>query len=327
MRSPKVSVIIPVYKVEQYIERCARSLFEQTLDDIEYLFVDDCTPDHSIEILKEIIKEYPERQKQITIHRMEQNSGQAAVRKWGMLSATGEYVIHCDSDDWVGRDMYRAMYDKAKESNADMVVCDYCITDGEQKNDVYKGCQNTHREQLWNNILYGKDLWSLCNRLVLRDCCENITFPIYNMGEDMTMVCQLMYHCRKIEYIGMPFYNYYMNNGSITKDLSETNRVEYFKQVCENIKVVLSFWKEKPEYSIVRKGLNNLCFHPKLYLLPLIEKNTKYYKLCNSIFPRIGYHMFFDSNLSWSSRLRSLSIELRFYKLYHSLVKTVRKAR
>ena len=80
---PKVSVIIPVYGVEKYIERCARSLFEQTLDDIEYLFIDDCTPDKSVDILKHVLEEYPQRKSQVVIHRMEKNSGQAAVRKWG----------------------------------------------------------------------------------------------------------------------------------------------------------------------------------------------------------------------------------------------------
>ena len=106
---PKVSVIIPVYGVEKYIERCARSLFEQTLDDIEYLFIDDCTPDRSVEILKQVLDEYPHRKNQVIIHRMEKNSGQAAVRKWGMLNVAGEYVIHCDSDDWVDIYMYEAM--------------------------------------------------------------------------------------------------------------------------------------------------------------------------------------------------------------------------
>lgn len=103
---PKVSIIIPVYGVEKYIERSARSLFEQTLDDIEYLFIDDCTPDKSVEILKRVLEEYPHRKSQVVIHRMEQNSGQAKVREWGMRNATGEYVIHCDSDDWVDMHMY-----------------------------------------------------------------------------------------------------------------------------------------------------------------------------------------------------------------------------
>ena len=98
---PKVSVIIPVYGVEKYIEKCARSLFEQTLDDIEYLFVDDCTPDKSVDILKHILEEYPHRKSQVVIHRMEQNSGQAVVREWGVKNAKGDFIIHCDSDDWV----------------------------------------------------------------------------------------------------------------------------------------------------------------------------------------------------------------------------------
>ena len=127
---PKVSIIVPVYGVEKYIERCARSLFEQTLDDIEYLFIDDCTPDKSVEILKRVLEEYPHRKSQVVIHRMEQNSGQAKVREWGMRNATGEYLIHCDSDDWVDMDMYRIMYEEAKRTDADIVMCGYKATDG-----------------------------------------------------------------------------------------------------------------------------------------------------------------------------------------------------
>ena len=127
---PKVSVIIPVYRTEKYIERCVRSLFNQTLDEIEYLFIDDCSPDNSIKILNNVLEDYPHRKEQVIIHRMSRNSGQAIVRNWGMQNATGEYVIHCDSDDWGDADMYRAMYDKAVEEHSDVVICDYAITNG-----------------------------------------------------------------------------------------------------------------------------------------------------------------------------------------------------
>lgn len=121
----KVSVIIPVYNVEKYIEHCARSLMEQTLMDIEYIFVDDCTPDHSMEILQRVLTDYPERLENIRIIHHTQNSGSAAVRNTGLQIAQGEYIIHCDSDDWVEPDMYKAMYAKAKETDADIVVTDY----------------------------------------------------------------------------------------------------------------------------------------------------------------------------------------------------------
>lgn len=127
---PKVSVIIPIYGVQKYIERCVRSLFEQTLDDIEYLFIDDCSPDGSVRIIMRILDEYPNRKEQVIIHRMEQNSGQAKVREWGMKNATGDYVIHCDSDDWTDLMMYESMYQKALEEDADVVVCDYYKSDG-----------------------------------------------------------------------------------------------------------------------------------------------------------------------------------------------------
>lgn len=150
---PKVSIIIPVYGVEKYIERCARSLFEQTLDDIEYLFIDDCTPDKSVEILKRVLEEYPHRKSQVVIHRMEQNSGQAKVREWGMRNARGEYVIHCDSDDWLDVHMYEEMYNKAIEEDADVVVCDYVVTNDTSIIKTINACHAKSAKQLIENCL------------------------------------------------------------------------------------------------------------------------------------------------------------------------------
>ena len=134
---PKVSVIIPIYGVEKYIERCARSLFEQTLDDIEFIFIDDCSPDKSVEILKTILDEYKQiintRKWAISIEKMPINSGLPAVRKYGVKMANGEYIVHCDSDDWIDSRMLNKMYQKGKEYNADIVVCDYFKSDGNNK--------------------------------------------------------------------------------------------------------------------------------------------------------------------------------------------------
>ena len=126
---PKVSVIIPVYGVEKYIGRCARSLFEQTLDNIEYIFVDDCTPDKSMEVLQAEIEKYrlrfAEEKKVVRTTRMPSNSSQAAVRRHGSQLATGDYIIHCDSDDWVDTDLYEKMYNEAINSGADVVFCPF----------------------------------------------------------------------------------------------------------------------------------------------------------------------------------------------------------
>ena len=124
-KNPLVSVIVPIYGVEPYIEKCARSLFEQSLENMEFIFVNDCTPDKSVEILRQVIEDYPRRYLQIQIIEHEENRGLAMARNSGLLIAKGEYIIHCDSDDWVELDMYEEMYEKALEKNADIVICDY----------------------------------------------------------------------------------------------------------------------------------------------------------------------------------------------------------
>ena len=105
----RVSIITPIFKVRNFIERCVCSLFEQTLQDVEYIFVDDASPDDSIEILKSCIERYPERKAQVTILTHEQNKGLPAARNTGLAVATGEYVFHCDSDDFVETDMLEEM--------------------------------------------------------------------------------------------------------------------------------------------------------------------------------------------------------------------------
>ena len=121
----KISIIIAVYNCEKYIEACVRSLFEQTLNDIEYVFVNDATPDISITVLEKVIEDYPTRKPFIKIINLERNGGVSNARRIGIENATGEYVIHADSDDWVDKDMYERLYRKAKETDADIVGCNF----------------------------------------------------------------------------------------------------------------------------------------------------------------------------------------------------------
>ena len=105
----KVSVIIPIYGVEQYIERCATSLFEQTLDNVEFIFVNDCTKDKSIENLKKVIEKYPKRKNYIQIINHNENFGLPTARRTGLGYVHGEYVAHCDSDDWLEPNAYETL--------------------------------------------------------------------------------------------------------------------------------------------------------------------------------------------------------------------------
>ena len=122
----KVSVCVPIYGVEKYIEQCVRSLMEQTMTDgIEFIFVNDCTKDKSMSILNQVLEEYPHRIDQVKIIEHEVNKGLPSARNTALNEAKGEYIVHCDSDDWVEPTMYESMYNKAKISNADIIGCGF----------------------------------------------------------------------------------------------------------------------------------------------------------------------------------------------------------
>ncbi len=212
---PKISVIIPIYKVEKYIERCVRSLFEQTLEDIEYIFINDCTPDNSINILNEIIEEYPKRKKQIQIVETSQNSGQAIVRRLGMSLATGDFIIHCDSDDWIEKNMYNLLYNKAVSENLDFTFCDYYEFNGiERKHICCKSICNKHN--ILSDLISQRTAVSLWNKLIRRNLCDKLIYPTNNMGEDLAITIQLAINSESFGYIQKPLYFYCYNPNSIS---------------------------------------------------------------------------------------------------------------
>ena len=98
---PLVSICVPIYGVEKYIERCAVTLFEQTYDNLEYIFVNDCTTDDSMAILEEVISRYPARSSAVRIIAHEKNRGLAAARNTTVENCTGEFILHVDSDDYI----------------------------------------------------------------------------------------------------------------------------------------------------------------------------------------------------------------------------------
>lgn len=213
---PKVSVIVPVYNVAQYIERCARSLFEQTLEDIEYIFVDDKTPDDSINILERVIKEYPQREPNVKIVHHDVNQGLTKTRNSGLAIATGEYIAHCDSDDWVSLDMYSRLYHKAKETNSDIVYSDFYFA-YKDRIEVYRTADYSQNkiQQIQNYI---SSIWtSLVNMIVKKTVYE--TYDLKSPEhicycEDFWLSVRLFYYSGRIQKISEPFYYYNQHNST-----------------------------------------------------------------------------------------------------------------
>lgn len=304
---PKVSVIIPVYGVEKYIERCARSLFEQTLDDIEYIFVDDCTPDKSIDILKSIVNEYQSRlskeYKKVRIEKMSQNSGLPNVRRYGIKLATGDYIAHCDSDDWVELDMYQQMYNKAIEEDADVVVCDYVVTNGTSVIKTINACHAKSPKQLIEKCLFQRDPWSLCNKLFNRKAYYNIEYPKGAMGEDMVTTIQLLWNCKTLSYINKPYYQYFYNSESITKVCTRESCIRKFNQLSCNTTIVMNFIKNKKlddEYKdalVVYKNFIRSVLYPIVY-------DKQYYNIWNNMFLGLNKQVLLSKYISASEKIR-----------------------
>lgn len=280
----KVSVIIPTYNVEQYIERCARSLFEQTLEDIEYIFIDDCSLDKSIEILMQIINEYPNRKDNVIIHRMKENGGQAIARKWGVQNAKGDFIIHCDSDDWVDKHMYENMYNKAIMDNSDVVICDFSITNGKEINKPIKACHANTPIHFLENCLFQKDPWSLCNKLFSKKIYNNIEFTESSMGEDLATTTQLFMKVRKMSYIPEIYYYYFQNPQSTIHLPSEEAVLRRYYQLKDNTNIAIRHLEEsEPLKNIVKRAKPLLQMSSCVPLLALFNKKEirkKWRKAC-----------------------------------------------
>ncbi|MFI3285194.1 MAG: glycosyltransferase family 2 protein [Rikenellaceae bacterium] len=313
----KVSVIVPIYGVEKYIERCARSLFEQTLNSIEYLFVDDCSPDASIEILEQVLEEYPHRKSQVRIIRHETNKGAAIARKNGILAATGEYLIHCDSDDWVDRDMYRAMYAKAIEEGVDVVLCSSWYNATETNYSV------THCNTDYNHILQKGTMYYLWLRLVRRQLfIDNlIIFPIDHMMEDIVFTIQTTYYSSNYALIDAPYYYYYRNQDSICVNQSEEYCKKRWQQAKNNIDIVIGFMQRLRIEKQYTDQLTELKMAPRSFLYPLLKKDMKYYSDWYNTYPELNKQFLFAKGLSLSNKVFFAITLLKLYPLVTKLKK------
>ena len=240
---PKVSVIVPIYKVEDFIARCAESLFAQTLDDIEFVFVDDCTPDRSMEILQSVIDANRERIEgkgwTVRIEHMPVNSGLPIVRCHGIKCSTGDYIIHCDSDDWPDPRMYEMMYEAGVRNSADIVICDYAVNDGTRVVEEVKGTETTDKDRFVRDLLLQKYSWALWNKLVSRRCfTDGLVPPKGNMGDDMVLVFQLLLNAGSIVHVPQTLYNYFLNMASMTNSRDDETMMRYFRQRKDNADIV-----------------------------------------------------------------------------------------
>jgi len=250
-----VSICVPIYGVEKYIERCAVSLFEQTYQNIEYIFVNDCTKDNSIDVLRQTIERYPNRVSQIHIIEHKHNTGLAGARNTAVKSATGDFIMHVDSDDYVNVDIVSRSVAKQKEFNADIVVIDFI-----RKYPTYQQIfqyPNFKKSELYClNVLARNNSNSIWAKLIRRSLYIDYNIKCKegcNQGEDYQVVPKLLYHANVIVNLNSPLYIYdCINQNSYTNNFSAIK----LKQNWESMNSIRDYFADKgEEYLIaVQKG-------------------------------------------------------------------------
>lgn len=314
----KVSVIIPIYNVEKFISRCVISLMEQALTDVEYIFVDDATPDNSIKVLQEVINRYPDRKSQCRIIHHKQNLGLPAARNTGLNVAQGEYIFHCDSDDFVEPDMLEHLYGKATETDADIVWCDWWLSFTKNERYMKQPEYFTPIDAL-KGMLSGVMKFNVWNKLVRRKLYtdSNITFPAgYGMGEDMTMM-RLFARASKVAYLPKAFYHYVQqNSGAFCKNFSEKHLVD----VRHNVSLVTDDLKHLFGSSLDKE----LAFFKLDVKFPfLISDDVAKYALWQEWYPEANRYIMQNKRLSLRSRcVQWLAWKNQFWAvwLYYKLV-------
>lgn len=269
MNNPLISILVPIYGVEKYIQRCVESLLEQTYRNIEFIFVNDYTKDKSVEILKEIIDSCPNRKSQIKIINHERNRGLAAARNTAIAAAQGEFVIHIDSDDYVATDIVEKLVKKQVETNADIVCTDLYRCVGQNKEEI-KYPYEENNASFIRNIFYGKQESWIWGKLIRKRLYVDNNIKVEegcNMAEDFQVLPRLAYFSNRIAYVKEPLYFYECSNASsYCKKVNESQKMQQWR----SFDILYSFFEQSQflndlEYSAAEM----IYFHLKAF----VQKN------------------------------------------------------
>ena len=298
-----LSIIVPVYNVEKYLERCMQSLLQQDYENIEIILVDDGSQDSSGQLCDAYAGNYFQVK---VIH--QENAGLGAARNTGVAAANGDYIAFVDSDDWVKSDMFtKLMAAIAANPEVEMVKCGYCETDGfsQERPILFSGDkfqQIVEKDNLCR--YYGKGApWVVSwNTVYRRDLAKQVKFPpgLYHEDNYASFFC--LYFSRNCIIVNEPLYCYWQNPEGITHDAAKQRKRNQDKvEVMERL-LDYAAGQESLRKSFMQKKLEKLwaraCFH-------LIRDDKSINKMSSNKLTRVY------RNLDWRRRLQLRYIALR----------------
>lgn len=281
----KLSIIVPVYnmRADGKLAFCMDSLLNQTISDYEIIAVNDASTDDSLELLREYEKKYPEI---IHVIDLEVNHKQGGAKNYGLDAAKGEFVGFVDSDDWIMPDMYKTLLQKAEETGADIVGCDYCLTYAHSYV-ITESMRNNKIEQTgvldaekYKSLIL--DPGSLVIKIFKRELFENpkLRFPAHMFYEDNAIVTPLFLRAKHFEYIKEVKYFYYQHNASTVHIITEErcrNRLDSMRVMLQNVKAdgKLHTFEEEIEFRFFNLFFQNTLFSYVANVKPIRRKFIK----------------------------------------------------
>lgn len=313
MNTPAVTVIVPYYNTAPFLERCAVSLFGQTLDEMQFIFVDDGSTDGSTELLKQVLDRFPNRQAQTTFLRTEGNKSIPTARKEGLALAKGTFVAQCDSDDYVEPEMYNTLYHEALETEADMVICDFCQEgDGGRR---YRRQSPSANGDYVRDFLYGRLMPYVWCGITRTELNRQITYPTANYLEDWVQMVQLLHQCRKLTAVHKPLYHYCFHKTSVSHNTSEFNCMRQLRECMENYTLMHDYVTQHCPVDEKLFTCKKVLVRGKL--LPVLERwgSSRWRKLYLSTFREVNRIILFNSSLPRERKTEYLAVVMGMYPL------------
>ena len=276
----KISVIVPVYNVENYLEKCLNSLVNQTLEEIEILVINDGSTDDSQKIIDEFQKKFPQKIKAFS----KENGGLSDARNFGIDRATGNFLAFVDSDDYVSENMLQEMYDLAIKNEAELVICNLQKVD-EHGNVTQKLTQIpnfSEKIDMEKNFSVFSDLsYFACNKIFKRELFDGKRFQKGMHFEDIELIPQILLQCKILAKTDAFHYQYLERSNSISK--SHTERGLDILKAVKNVEIAFG----NSEYLHKKTELKNFQILEGVYTflayLAFVKEDEVYQKMSSEL--------------------------------------------